>query len=384
MWSSAWHLVAQSLNQLTHSMKRESLEHTLNRYRAFWKRQPVDRPILGLTLSTYTPLEMIDQALFPQEGLIMPADLHIDTFLNWYDQDCKNNLTLGGDQFWVAVPFWGIPWMEAIIGCRVRQSGSSIWAEHHLESLRDFPAIDLSANNPWLAKLLDFTSRLVDFAEGSFPVALPLLRGPSDLLAALRGSQRFLLDLYDDPDEIARTANILADVWINITKQVTRLIPPFHGGYCNGNRQVWAPGTCIETQEDAAGMASPKFFRRFFLAGTKKIVSSFDHGWIHVHSSYAHNLDELLSVDEIAAIEFTIDTPPGPAPDELIPVIQKIQQHKPVIVHGRLDLDEMKILVNNLSPRGLCIISRVENVDGGNAMLEELLSAVYKHNHSIS
>jgi hypothetical protein len=361
-------------------MKREPLEQTLSRYSAFWKRQPVDRPILGITLSTYTPLEMIDQDLLPQDSLITPADLNVDTFLDWYDQDCKNNLALGGDQFWVAVPFWGIPWMEAMMGCRVYRSGSSIWTEHHLESLRDFPEIDLSLNNPWLAKLLEFTSRLVDFTRGCFPVAPPLLRGPSDLLAALRGSQRFLLDLYDDPDEISRIAAILTDAWINIAKQIIELIPPYRGGYCNGNRQVWAPGTCIETQEDAAGMASPKFFRRFFLAGTKKIVSSFDHGWIHVHSSYSHNLDELLSVDEIAAIEFTIDTPPGPAPGELIPVIQKIQQHKPVILHGTLDLDEMKILVNNLSPRGLCIISRVDNAAEGNATLEELLTTLNKQN----
>lgn len=137
----------------------------------------------------------------------------------------------------------------------------------------------------------------------------------------------------------------------------------------------------METQEDAAGMASPKFFRRFFKAGTQKIVSSFDYGWIHVHSSYTHNLDELLTIDGMAAIELTIDTPPGPSPDELIPIIQKIQQHKPVIVHGKLDLGGLECLLKNLYPSGLCIINRVNNVEEGNAMLEKVMRIRHSPNH---
>jgi len=357
-------------------MKPEPLDKKLDRYRTFWRQAPTDRPILGLTLTTDTPMDMLDSIEFPREGALYPDDLDLDVFMKWYEQDFQANQALAGDQFWVAVPFWGIPWLEAILGCQVQISGNAIWAEHFLDNYRDLPEFNISITNPWLEKLLEFTNRLVDRFGGRYPVAPPFMRGPSDLITALRGPQRFLLDLYDYPDEVGRLGDSLADIWINVVKRVLDLIPRFHGGYCNGNRQVWSPGTCIETQEDAIGMASPQIYRDLFLSNTQRIVSNFDFGWIHIHSGYHHNIEELLTIPELAAIEFTIDAPSVPSIEELIPVIQKIQKHKPIIVHGRLCLEEMECLVHNLSPEGLCVISRVASVEVGNEMLEELLSGL--------
>lgn len=355
-------------------MRRETLEETLTRYRAFWKREQTDRPILGVTLATYTPLEMFDTIDLPREGRVIPENLDVDVFLEWYEQDRQKNLALGGDQFWVGTPFWGVPWMGAIVGCPVQITGTSIWTEHYLEDYKELPEFDISTGNPWFQKLLEFTSRLVEHSNGNYPVAVPFLRGPSDIISALRGSQRFLFDLHDRPEEVHKLVDLLVDIWIKVAKSVLELIPPFHGGYCNGNRQVWAPGTCIETQEDAAGMISPKSYRDLFLPGTRRIVSSFNFGWMHIHSSYHHNINELLTIPELAAIEFTIDTPPGPSVVDLIPVMQRVQERKPIIVHGTVNLEEMKHLVKNLSPAGLCVISRVESVDAGNEMLDVLLA----------
>lgn len=348
------------------------IKQKIDRYYAFWRRERTDRPILGVTLATYTPMEMFSAIDLPEDGEIKPEDLDLEVFLKWYEDDYQRNLELKGDQFWVAVPFWGIPWMEAILGCSVRISGTSIWAEPFLEEYREFPNVDLSARNPWVAKLLEFIDRLVDRFGKENPVAPPFMRGPSDLIAALRDPQRAMLDLFEFPDEIPRLVEILSESWVNVAKAGLDAIPSFHGGYCNGNRQIWAPGTCMETQEDATGLMSPQFYSDFYASGTRRIVSSFDYGWIHLHSANLQSLDTILKMDEMAAVEVTIDTPPSPSVEELLPDLNKIQRYKPLILHGKLGLDEMQYLVENLSAQGLAVISRVESVGEGNRIIETL------------
>jgi hypothetical protein len=58
--------------------------------------------------------------------------------------------------------------------------------------------------NPWLAKLLEFTEGLAALSAGRFPVALALMRGPLDLLSALRGPERMVFDLFDEPQAVDR------------------------------------------------------------------------------------------------------------------------------------------------------------------------------------
>lgn len=359
-------------------MKESSLEETLDRYRAFWKRQETDRPIIGVCLASYFPLEMFDSISLPEEGYLRPEDLDVGIFLDEYEREWIESREVAGDQFWVATPFWGIPWMEAIVGCPIRISGESIWAEPFVEDLRSLQDIALSGENAWLQKLLEFTKRLVERSKGRYPVSTPIMRGPSDIVAAMRGSERFMLDLYDHPDEVRRLAEICADIWIRVAGAQLNLIPPFHGGYCSGNRQIWAPGICIETQEDASRMISPNLYRRFFLSSDRRIVSSFDFAFIHLHSNSLHILDELLGIPQLAAIEITIDVT-GPSPMELIPVIGKVQKQKPVIVHGKISLGEMKEMVHSLSSAGLCLISRVDSADDGNRILEALMATFSRH-----
>ena len=60
------------------------------------------------------------------------------------------------------------------------------------------PSLTLSAisANPWLSKLGEVIDALAALANGRFPVAVPLLRGPWDLVCALRGQENAYFDVY--------------------------------------------------------------------------------------------------------------------------------------------------------------------------------------------
>ena len=50
----------------------------------------------------------------------------------------------------------------------------------------------------------------------------------------------------------------------------------------------------------------------------------------------------------------------GESIPDLIPVIARIQAHKPIIVHGYLSAAEMRMIVERVPPEGLCVVSRAD------------------------
>ena len=84
-----------------------------------------------------------------------------------------------------------------------------------------------------------------------------------------------------------------------------------------------------------------------------------------------HTLDHLLELDALPAIELTPDH--GESIPDLIPVIARIQAHKPVIVHGYLSAEEVQMIVERVPPEGLCVVSRVDTPEGALRLQDAIL-----------
>jgi triosephosphate isomerase len=65
----------------------------------------------------------------------------------------------------------------------------------------------------------------------------------------------------------------------------------------------------------------------------------------------------------LKAIEVCIDYPSrgptSPTIQKLIPVFKKIQNYKPLILGGTVTDEELRLLLEELSPRGLAVASAV-------------------------
>lgn len=122
-----------------------------------------------------------------------------------------------------------VPWVEAIAGCPLYHKRGNFRAEHGL----DYGHLaELKIHQDWLEKLVEFTQWLAELSDGRFPVALCLMRGPADLLAALRGAERSIYDLIDYPQQVDPALQILTDIWIQVAHAQLEHIPAFAGGYC--------------------------------------------------------------------------------------------------------------------------------------------------------
>ncbi len=286
--------------------------------------------------------------------LLDPADIRPDIFLPsieaWYQRDQQ----LPGDVIQPFTPAFGIPWVEAIAGCAVAAHPGSFWAQPCLADYADRAPIQFDPQNPWMSKLIEFTQTLVTFSRGRFAIALPQMRGPLDTLAAMRTPQQMGLDLIEQPEQVRKVLAELAEVWIKIAETVLAHIPPFHGGYCS-RMKMWAPDQTITPQNDISTLISPRMYRDFVLPLDEKIIAHFPYHCFHTHGSEYRQIDNLLRVERLTAIQFTLEhTMGGPALDVSLAAVRRILETKPVIV-AALDVESAERCVNELPAAGLCV-----------------------------
>ena len=349
-------------------------ENMRKRCQAFWEREPTDRPLVAMHVGDWLPVTSypLGTGALPN-GVVTPESLPIDRFVEDNERLYRVHAEAGGDIAWVAVPYWGIPWLEAILGCTVMKSSDVVWSEPWVKDYSELDGVCFSPENPWLKKLLEFTAALVDLSNGRFPVALTLMRGISDLLAALRGPSESVYDLFDHPEQVASLSEGLTGVWIEVANAQMQLIPRFQGGFALGSTwHGWAPGTAGWSQEDAAALWSPILFNQYLLPQMDRIMGNFEFAGVHLHSTTLHPIDQYLTLDSIRLIEINKDIA-GPSLPELAPTIWRIQEAgKCVLIWGDFDDNDMEFVRQNLDPCGLCLQIMATSVEHAHHSLEQL------------
>lgn len=335
---------------------------------AAWHQRRNDRSLLGFTLGGYYPLHRYPAGSrrLPT-GPVDPGDVVVSDFLEDAERLFNLHTQAGGDLIWSAAPFWGIPWVEAALGCGVvadHTSGSTVstpppWRDNPL-AVPDF-SVDL----PWVAKLLEFIPPLTEQSAGRYPVGVTLMRGISDLLAAIYGADAFVLRMMDDPDEIRVVVERLANFWIAFGQSILERLPRFHGGTGAFLWGIWSPDRTIWFQEDAAALLSPSLYEQFILPADRLIERSFDRTIVHIHPTQFNAARHLLDTD-VSAIELNIDHD-GPRAALLADLLRSILSRKPLLIWGDLLPEDLDFLMTELPHRGLAINVVVDSVEQAHA-----------------
>jgi hypothetical protein len=283
-----------------------------------------------------------------------------ETCLPWIERWHARAAELPGEVIQRFTPAFGMPWMEAIAGCPVVAHQGSLWAGPCLADYKTRPEIHFSPNNPWLGKLLECTRAMVDFAGGRFPVAVPQMRGPLDILAAMRTPARMCLDLLELPDEVVRILAELTDLWIAVAEAVLAEIPAFGGGYVT-RMNMWAPGKALTAQNDVSTLVSARTYRQFVEPCDRKIVGRFPYTDFHMHASEHHQIDNVLALEKLTAIELTLEHTLGGLPLEtMLPAARRILDRKPLLL-ACLDCDSAERCLRELPSAGLCVMVAIND-----------------------
>lgn len=346
-------------------------EDKIQRYRAFWNNEPVERPIVGFSLGGFFPLHSYSaMQKFRDRRELSPEMLQPEDFFGDYDRIIAQWDEVEDDLIRAVAPIPPFPWLEAMFGCPVRIGEESIWAEEGSFDYADLDRIDTSPENPWRRKYLEFVAALGDRYGSVCPVGQPILRGVSDQIAALRGSSQMVFDLYDRSEEYTRLAEICTDLLIGVVGGQLSIEKPFGGGYEVEQLSLWAPGQIIRLQEDASALFSPELYVKHLQAYDRRITDSFAYSAIHLHSSSLFLVDKLLEIDTLRCIQINKDVG-GSSVEEMLPYFKKVQaKGRQLLIRGKLDYNDLALLRKSLSPRGLYLQVVVEKTAEARAMGE--------------
>ena len=343
----------------------------IKRCRAFWARDEVDRPLLAAWVGSYEMASLFPRGLAQlREGELNPDDIQFEFFRRDYEALFEKHSQVAADMPWSAFPLMVVPWVEAIAGCPIVHRSGNVWAEPWLGSYerlneRHAPRLD------WLAKLEEFTDWLVSFAGGRFPVAVSLMRGPTDVLAAMRGAQNSVLDLMDSPEAVTHALDWITDLWIRVARAQLSHIPPFAGGYGWSVQNLWSDVPGVWFQDDALAYWSPSLFSAYAVPREMKLAGCVARTGIHLHSVALFAVDGLLKMPELGVVEVNLDDV-GETIPEMIPTFRRILESQRLYVWGHFSEDDLLTMRKELPAKELALQLMYETPAAVSAMIRRV------------
>ena len=264
-----------------------------------WWAGDLDRALV--VLETHAPLaDSEDTSTLTKFGLDTPADVLLD---NW--QNILEGVNYHGDAF----PKWRVRFgpgvMAAFLGSDVSWTPDTawFWPLEGVDSLKDI-RIQYDPDNLWWKRVKEVTLRAVERWENQVLVGITDIGGSLDILASLRGSQKLLLDLTDEPGEVDRLAREITALWLFYYAELERITSSVRrGNTCWA--PVWSPKPGYMLQSDFSYMISPRMFRRFVLPDLEACCARLDYGFYHMDGKgELPHLDMLIGIERLRGIQW--------------------------------------------------------------------------------
>lgn len=130
---------------------QKSIEERVELFKAFHGRKN-NRPLFGFFKGSEFPLFRYSfSRTLPEDRSLRPHDFDVSAFVADTEQLFLDHEACGGDFIYSASAFWGIPWLEAALGCPLHANHST--GSIYCEPPPGFTAADLPAfsrDNPWM------------------------------------------------------------------------------------------------------------------------------------------------------------------------------------------------------------------------------------------
>lgn len=330
------------------------------RFRDYYARRN-ERPLLGFFTGSEYPLHLYPASRsLPTDRPLQPDDFEVAPYLADCERLFAAHEACGGDFIWSGCAFWGVPWLEAALGCPIlaNHTTGSIHAEKptRFNGPEDVPSFD--PQNPWMAKAVEFLDMMAAASGGRWPLATTRMRGVADLLAALYGQPEFIFAMMERPDEVQAVADRLTAFWIAFGRLQLEHIPLFQGGVGSFYYNMWAPAGTVWHQEDAAALLSPELYAQFIRDCDERIAAAFPGCIMHQHPTRFVPTDFYLEMN-FTALELHVDES-GPRAEQLYATHMKILEHgMPLLIWGRLSETDLKWVFSRLPAAGLAVMTTV-------------------------
>ena len=327
---------------------KSNLEETKQRYINWWNHK-------GIVLNMW---EHFQEGVQPHAEIVPPAPAK-DLSQKWFDPQWRAEYldwyvahsSLKADILPVANTQLGPGSLAAILGGVFEGGEDTIWI-HPNPDFTDEIVFNLEHPNWILHKELLKACKAK--ANGHYFVGMPDLMEGLDVLAALKGTDRVLLDTVMQPEILEQQMQQINDIYFKVFDELYDIIREGDEmAFCYFSS--WAPGKMSKLQSDISTMISQDDYRRFVQPFIREQCQKIDYTLYHLDGVGAmHHLPALLEIEELNAIQWTpgVGEPQGGSP-KWYDLYKKILAGGKSVMACWVTLDELKPLLDHIGADGV-------------------------------
>ena len=327
---------------------KTNLDETKKRYIDWWNHK-------GIILNMW---EHFQEGVQPHAEITPPAPAK-DLSQKWFDPQWRAEYldwyvahsSLKADILPVANTQLGPGSLAAILGGVFEGGEDTIWI-HPNPDFTDEIVFNPEHPNWILHKELLKACKAK--ANGHYFVGMPDLMEGLDVLAALKGTDRVLLDTVMQPEILEQQMQQINDIYFKVFDELYDIIRERDEmAFCYFSS--WAPGKMSKLQSDISTMISQDDYRRFVQPFIREQCQKIDYTLYHLDGVGAmHHLPALLEIEELNAIQWTpgVGEPQGGSP-KWYDLYKKILAGGKSVMACWVTLDELKPLLDHIGADGV-------------------------------
>lgn len=331
-------------------MWKDNLEETKRHYIDWWRHK-------GIVLNMW---EHFQEGVAPHADVPAPEPPK-DLNQKWFDPEWRARYLdwyvahscLKADMLPVANTQLGPGSLAAILGGVFEGGEDTIWI-HPDPEFKDDITFNPEHPNYLLHKALLKACKAR--AKGNYYVGMPDLMEGMDVLAALKGTDKVLMDTVTQPDVLEHQMQQINDIYFKVFDELYDIIREGDEmAFCYFSS--WAPGRMSKLQSDISTMISVDDYRRFVQPFIREQCRKIDYTLYHLDGVGAlHHLPALLEIEELNAVQWTpgVGEPQGGSP-KWYDLYRKILAAGKSIMACWVTLDELRPLLDNIGGDGVHI-----------------------------
>ena len=352
---------------------KQNLEETKKHYIDWWNHK-------GIVLNMW---EHFQEGVTPHADIPAPKPYR-DLDQRWFDPEWRAEYldwyvahsSLMADMLPVANTQLGPGSLAAILGGVFEGGEDTIWI-HPDPNYTDDIKFDPEHPNWLLHKAL--LKACKQKAQGHYYVGMPDLMEGLDVLAAIKGTDKVLLDTVMQPEVLEHQMQQINDIYFRVFDELYDIIREGDEmAFCYFSS--WAPGKMSKLQSDISTMISIDDYRRFVQPFIREQCQKIDYTLYHLDGVGAmHHLDALLEIKELNAIQWTpgVGEPQGGSP-KWYDLYRKIIAGGKSIMACWVTIPELRPLLDAIGSDGVHIEMDFHNEQE----VEQALTIVEEYRHA--
>lgn len=341
---------------------KKNLHKVIERNKKFWIRNLTDKVLSKIDIDGNSTLDLWIKALSPE---YCPD---YKKMFSVFIEQFESRKDLLDDATPTARPSFGSLVYGGFFGADVKFGKTGGYAKPIINNINDIKRLNYNFNNYWLKKQIEATKYFVKKSEGLCSVSIIETIDGLNLAASLVGSKIYLF-LIDNPKKVLELFDIGFEFNVRLIEKQREYIQKYNGGYFDVHEE-WLPNNAIWLSIDGWGLCSSEQFKKLGKYHLQKIINYFGSGWLHMHNSDLHLLEEVVTLKNLLGIGI-LDDPKEPRCFPRLKEIQRITKDIPLQINC-----SKEELVNGISnktlPRNVMywVDSNVKSVKEANKIME--------------